>query len=113
VRYPETYSESPVSSLTAAAREHAVVRFACLVLIAVALVRLALVVPRWLGGTPPAYPDEYVEPLRSALVAIPILSVAILERGPRVGARPLWRRVLPWALLAVSIAAMGIRARPA
>jgi hypothetical protein len=94
-----------VSSLAETSRARTVVRVACLALIAVALVRLALVVPRWLAGAPPAYPDEYVEPLRSALVEIPILSVAILERG---GAQPPWRRVLPWALLAVSVAAMGL-----
>jgi len=97
-----------VPSLTETSRALTVVRVACIALIAVSLVRLAAVVPRWLGGTPPAYPDEYVEPLRSALVGIPILSVAILERGARRGAQPLWRRVLPWALLAVSVAAMGL-----
>ena len=102
-----------MSSLIETLRAPAVGRVACLALIAVALVRLALVVPRWLAGTPPAYPDEYVEPLRSALVVIPILSVTLLGLGAR-GARDepqrLWRRALPWALLAVSIAAMGIRA---
>jgi hypothetical protein len=110
VRYSENPPESPVRSLTENARARTIFRLGGVALIAVALVRLALVVPRWLGGAPPAYPDEYVEPLRSALVEIPIVCVAMLAFGARDAPQPLWRRVLSWALLMVSLAAMGLGA---
>lgn len=90
-----------------------VVRAACLVLIAVVLGRLAVVVPGWVGGAPPAYPDQYLGRLLFALIEVPILSVSLLALSAAPGPQPRWRRALPWALLAVSVVALALEVRRA
>jgi hypothetical protein len=87
------------------------IRAACLALIAVVLVRLAVVIPGWVAGAPPAHPDQYLSRLYFALIAVPALSVSIMALGTSGGLRPRWRQVLPWVLLTVSLVAMMLDVR--
>ena len=76
----------------------------------VILARLAMVVPGWMSGAPPAYPGQYLRRLYLALAMVPLLCVTLLGITASRNRQPLWRRVLPWVLLAVSVVAMVLDA---
>jgi len=87
------------------------IRWACVALIAVVLWRLAVVVPAWASGAPEPYPGKYIGRLYFAVTQVPLLCVTLIVLGARPGPVPLWRRVLPAVLLAISVAAMMLDAR--
>lgn len=75
-------------------------------LIVAKLVRLAVILPDWLSGAPPAYPGQYERQLFSVLTSVPLLSAVLLMQPTRNGAPARARLVLAWTLLAASVIAM-------
>jgi hypothetical protein len=79
-----------------------------LLLIAAVLVRLALIVPRWVTGTPPAYPGQYEGRLLVTITMVGILGAALLAK------RPVFHtsrgKIAYWGLLGVAIVAMVVDA---
>lgn len=74
--------------------------------ITITLGRLAVLVPDWLVGVPPAYPDQYARRLLSALTTVPLVSAVLLLHLGRNGAPTRGRLMLVGALLTLGIAAM-------
>ena len=86
-------------------------RALCLALIAVALARLVVAIPLGVASAPPANPSQYIGRLYFALVEVPILTLTFIVLGTSAEPRPRWRRVLPFALLTVSLVAMVLDVR--
>ena len=86
-----------------------VVAFGSLLIVA-SLGRLALVVPDWLAGAPPAYPGLYERQLFGVLTRVPLLSAVLLMQRTGKGAPARGRQAVVWALLAISVIAMVVEA---
>ncbi len=79
-----------------------------LVLIAIVVVRLALIVPRWVTGTPPAYPMQYEGRLLFTIAVVGILSASLLSKRALLNnARG---KAAYWMLLGAAITALVIDA---
>ena len=76
-----------------------------LLLIVVSLGRLAVVLPDWFAGAPPAYPGQYERRLFSVLTSVPLLSAVLLMHSTGNTAPVRRRTSIAWALLAVSVIA--------
>lgn len=79
-------------------------------LIIASLGRLAVVLPDWLAGAPPAYPGQYERRLFSVLTSVPLLSAVLLMQGTGRTAPMRGRQVAVWVLLAISVIAMLVDA---
>jgi hypothetical protein len=79
-------------------------------LILASLGRLALVLPDWLAGAPPAYPGQYERRLFSVLTSVPLLSAVLLMQSTGNTAPVRRRHAIAWALLAISVSAMIVEA---
>ena len=79
-----------------------------LLLIAAVLVRLAVIVPPWVTGTPPAYPWQYEGRLLFTITIVGILGAVLLAK------RPVFHtsrgKIAYWLSLGGAIAAMVVDA---
>jgi hypothetical protein len=76
---------------------------ACVALIAIQGWRLLEIVPRWLGGLPPAYPGQYQRRSLDVAIAVGLMgAVLVRQLTGRVSRRA---QFAYWSLLAVGAAA--------
>lgn len=72
-------------------------RVLCAALVVGEVVRLLQIAPRWIAGTPPAFPGQYESRLLSALVGVGILGAVLVGQS---GSRHTTRgRIAHWGLL--------------
>ena len=79
-----------------------------LLLIAIVLVRLALIVPRWVAGTPPTYPWQYEGRLLFTITMVGILGATLLAKRPV--SHTSRGKIAYWLLLGGAIGAMVVDA---
>jgi hypothetical protein len=75
-------------------------RVLCAALIVGEVVRVLQIAPRWIAGSPPAFPGQYESRLLNAVVGVGILGAVLV--GQSAGRHTTRGRIAYWGLLGVA-----------